>query len=243
MGLLEGQGAVVTGGSRGIGRAIVRRLVADGATVVFSYHQDAAAAKEVVEENDGRAIAVQADLGDPADVARLYEEAGERLDGLDIVVNNAGTAQPRLIDEVTEEEYDRVMAVNAKGVFLSIQHAARRMRDGGRIVNVSTVNTIMAGPGISVYAASKAAVEQFTKVAARELGGRGITVNTVLPGATDTDMLRATNTEQGLQMAVAMTALGRLGTPADIADVVALLVGPDARWITGQQIVAGGGLF
>lgn len=242
MGVLDGKGAIVTGGSRGIGAAVVKRLVADGATVLFTYRQDLPAAHAVVEDCAGRATAVRVDLGDPADIARLYEQGDAVLDGLDIVVNNAGTATTGLIAEVTEADYDAIMAVNTKGVFLSLQHAARRIRDGGRIINVSTLNTVVAGPGVAVYAASKAAVEQFTVVAARELGGRGVTVNTVLPGPTDTDLLRSVNSDAALRTAVTLTPLGRLGEPADIADVVAFLAGPDGRWITGQRLVAGGGI-
>lgn len=239
---LAGRGAIVTGGSRGIGRAIVLRLVADGATVVFSYRQDATAAKQVATEAGERAVPVQADLGVVADVDHLFEFAADRLDGLDILVNNAGTAAAKLISEVTEAEYDDLMAVNTKGTFLAIAHAARRMRDGGRIISISTLNTSMAGRGVAVYAASKAAVEQFTRVAAKELGGRGITANNVSPGATDTDLLRAANSEAALAAMTSMTALGRLGEPADIANVVAFLAGPDGRWITGQTLIASGGL-
>jgi 3-oxoacyl-[acyl-carrier protein] reductase len=243
MGALDGKGAVVTGGSRGIGRAIVARLVADGARVVFSYRQDERGAEQVVAETTGRAVAVQVDLGVPEDLERLFEEIEKRLDGLDILVNNAAMNLPRPIAETPDEEYDRVMAVNAKAVFRTIQYAARHMREGGRIVNLSTANTSFAVPGVSVYAGSKAAVEQFTRVAAKELGGRGITVNTVSPGATDTDLLRGTNTQEGLDFSVSLTPLGRLGQPADIADVVAFLVGPDGRWVTGQNLVASGGLI
>ncbi|GAB2964055.1 SDR family oxidoreductase [Micromonospora polyrhachis] len=243
MGQLDGKGAIVTGGSRGIGRAIVSRLVADGATVVFTYQQDETAAKQVAEESDGRAIPIRADLGVVSDVVSLFEAADAHLDGLDILVNNAGTAVPALIVDVTEADYDRIMAVNSKGVFLAIQQAGRRMRDGGRIVSISSSNTVLAGPGVAVYAASKAAVEQFTRVAAREFGGRGITVNSVSPGATDTDLLRGTNSAEGLRMAEEMTPLGRLGQPADVADVVAFLLGPDGRWMTGQNLVAAGGLI
>ncbi|MGW0432842.1 SDR family oxidoreductase [Micromonospora sp. NPDC003197] len=243
MGQLNEKGAIVTGGSRGIGRAIVSRLVADGATVVFTYQQDETAAKQVAAESDGRAIPVRADLGVVSDVVALFEAADEHLDGLDILVNNAGMAVPALIVDVTEADYDRIMAVNAKGTFLAIQQAARRMRDGGRIVSISTGNTVLAGPGVAVYAASKAAVEQFTRVAAREFGGRGITVNSVSPGTTDTDLLRGTNSAEGLRMAEEMTPLGRLGQPADVADVVAFLLGPDGRWMTGQNLIAAGGLI
>jgi 3-oxoacyl-[acyl-carrier protein] reductase len=243
MPVLDGKGAVVTGGSRGIGRAIVARLVADGATVVFTYQQDERAAEQVVAESGGRAVAVRADLGVPEDLQHLFDEIDKRLDGLDILVNNAAMGTPRPIAETTEEEYDRTMAVNTKAVFLTVQYAARHMRDGGRIVNLSTANTAGSFPGVGVYGASKAAVEQFTRVAARELGARGITVNAVSPGATDTDMLRGANTQEGLDLAVRMTPLGRLGQPADIADVVAFLVGPDGRWVNGQNLVASGGLI
>jgi 3-oxoacyl-[acyl-carrier protein] reductase len=242
MTVLEGKCAVVTGGSRGIGRAIVARLVADGASVLFTYREDERAAEKIVAESTGRAMAVRADLGVPEDLHGLFEEIEKRLDGLDIMVNNAAVSRPMPIAETPEEEYDRAMAVNAKAVFLTMRYAARHMRDGGRIVNLSTGNTVFAAPGGSVYAGSKGAVEQFTKVAAKELGSRGITVNVVSPGATDTDMLRSVNTQEGLDFSVQLTPLGRLGQPADIADVVAFLVGPDSRWITGQNLIAAGGL-
>jgi 3-oxoacyl-[acyl-carrier protein] reductase len=148
-----------------------------------------------------------------------------------------------LLADLTDDEYDRLMAVNLRAVFAAVRHAARHMREGGRIVNLSTLNTTVHGPGMSVYAATKGAVEQLTAVAAHELGGRGITVNAVAPGATDTDLLRATNSADGLAMAARTAALGRLGAPADIADVVAFLAGPDGRWVTGQTIRATGGLF
>jgi 3-oxoacyl-[acyl-carrier protein] reductase len=243
MGVLSGKSALVTGGSRGIGRAIVERLANDGADVVFGFHSDRRAADKTVAATGGRAHAVQADQGDPAEVRRLFQEAEERLGGLDILVNNAAINTTGLIAAFTDEDYDRVMAVNAKGVFVAIRLAAERLRDNGRIINISTLNTALPGPGVSVYAASKAAVEQFAAVASRELGGRGITVNTVSPGAVDTDSLRATNPPEALAQGVALTALGRLGEPADIADVVAFLAGPDARWVTGQNLRATGGLL
>src|SRR5262249_45106537 len=243
---LGGKAAVVTGGSRGIGRAIVERLARDGAEVVFGYRSNSAAAGDVeraVEAGGGRASGFQADLGEPGGIQKLLNYARARLDGLDILVNHAAAQfTPVPIAEASEEAYERVMTVNTKAVFLALQHAARHMRDGGRIVNISTLNTVYPVPGIALYAASKGAVEQFTAVAARELGPRGITVNTVSPGATDTDLLRSTNTEEGLQIAVRRPPLGRLGQPADVADVVAFLAGPDARWLTGQNIHATGGI-
>jgi Dehydrogenases with different specificities (related to short-chain alcohol dehydrogenases) len=196
VGALNGQGALVTGGSRGIGRAIVKRLAADGAAVVFSYLQNEAAAREVVSEvteDGGRAVAVQADQGSLDDLRRLTGQAGEHLDALDIVVINAAGCPVVLIDDMTEDAYDRYMAVHAKGPFFLIQHAGRALRDGGRIIAISTLNTRLHPPGGALYTGAKGALENFTKVAAIELGRRGITANVVSPGATDTEMLRAAN--------------------------------------------------
>jgi len=238
-GVLDGKTAVVTGGSRGIGRAIVERLTRDGATVIFGYLSRADDARAVEHATAGRATGVRADLTAPDGVALLFKEA----DQLDILVNNAAARfVPVPIADVTEEEYDRIMAVNAKAVFRAIQYAARHMRDNGRIISISSLNTVSAAPGGSLYIGSKGAVEQFGAVAAKELGARGITVNTVSPGATDTELLRSTNSPENLEMAAAMTPLGRLGQPADVADVVAFLAGPDGRWMTGQNLRAGGGL-
>jgi 3-oxoacyl-[acyl-carrier protein] reductase len=243
---LRGKAAVVTGGSRGIGRAIVERLARDGAEVVFGYLSNSAAADEVervVAAGGGRATGFQADLGEPGGVQKLLKYAQDYLGNLDILVNNAaGRFTPVPIADITEDGYERVLAVNTKAVLFALQHAARQMRDNGRVINISTLNTTRPVPGIALYAASKGAVEQLTAVAARELGPRGITVNTVSPGATDTELLRTTNTEEGLRLAVQLTPLGRLGQPADVADVVAFLAGPDARWLTGQNIHATGGI-
>ena len=246
MGVLDGKEALVTGGSRGIGRAIVQRLARDGAQVVFSFHDNKAAAEDVVAAVDGcggRAFAVQADQGRMQDLERLFYQADQHLGGLDILVNNAGINPLTGILDVAEPDYDRVMAVNAKGPFFAMQYAARTLPDGGRIINISTLSTVLPVPGKALYVASKAAVEQFTAVAARELGGRGITVNSVSPGITDTDMLRATNPPESIAQAAALTALQRLGQPADIANVVAFLAGPDSGWITGQNLRVTGGFL
>jgi 3-oxoacyl-[acyl-carrier protein] reductase len=236
---LAGKTAVVTGGSRGIGRAIVRRLARDGARVVFSYRRNRAAAVTLAREV-GDAVAVRVDQADLASLEALFEPVA---DGLDILVNNAAMSALFPISDITPELFDRVMAVNARFPLLAMRQAESLMRDGGRIINVSTLNTMVPAPGIALYCASKAALEQFTKVAAREFGPRGITVNTVSPGPTDTEMMRADNPPEALGRIVTLTALGRLGQPADIADVVAFLAGPDARWITGQNIQATGGLL
>jgi 3-oxoacyl-[acyl-carrier protein] reductase len=244
--VLDGKGALVTGGSRGIGRAIVKRLAADGAAVVFSYLQNEAAAREVVREvteDGGRAVAVRADQGSLDDLRRLAGQADEHLDGLDIVVINAAGGLPGLIDKVTEDAYDRFMAVHAKGPFFLIQHAGRVMRDGGRIIAVSTLNTRLHPPGGALYTGAKGALENFTAVAALEFGRRGITANVVSPGATDTELLRAANPGATFEDEVAKTALGRLGRPEDIAAVVAFLAGPDSGWMSGQNLAADGGLL
>ncbi|MFM9372672.1 SDR family oxidoreductase [Streptomyces sp. Da 82-17] len=246
MGVLTGRTAVVTGGSRGIGRAIVERLARDGASVVFNYAQSADAAADVVravEDAGGSVHGVRLDLAEPGAPERLMEIADERFGGLDILVNNAAlnfTVAP--LAETEEHVFDRAMTVNAKAAFLTIRYAARHMRDDGRIVTISTLNTVRPAPRNAPYAASKGAIEQLTAVAAQELGPRGITANTVSPGATDTDLLRGTNSAENLDMAVAMTPLRRLGQPSDVADVVGFLAGPDGRWITGQNIRATGGI-
>ena len=246
MGTLDGKGALVTGGSRGIGRAIVRRLAADGAAVVFSYLRNEAAAQSAVREvaeAGGRALAVRADQGSLADLRRLAGQAGEYLDGLDIVVINAAGGLPEAIDTVTEEVYDQFMAVHAKGPFFLIQHAGRALRDGGRIIAISTVNTRIHPHGGALYTGAKGALENFTAVAAIEFGRRQITVNIVSPGFTDTELLRANNPGSTFEAEVARTALRRLGQPEDVAAVVAFLAGPDSGWISGQNLAADGGLL
>ncbi|WP_101463271.1 SDR family oxidoreductase [Nocardia fluminea] len=245
-----GRTAVVTGGGRGIGAAIVRRLAADGASVVFSYRDDTDAADRLVKQiraDGGSVWAVKADQADRDAVIRLFDEADRRFagsagPGLNVLVVNAGTVSTCAIDEVSEDDYERIMAVNTKGAFFTLQQAFPRLRDHARVVAVSTMSTVYASGGESVYAASKAAVEQFIRVAAKELGPRGITANTIAPGPTDTDLLRAAVPEEARQAVAHMTPLGRLAQPSDIAEVAAFLIGPDSGWITGQNIPANGGL-
>lgn len=238
--------AIVTGGSGGIGSAIARRLAEDGAAVVINYVRNADKAQEVVaaiEARGGQALAIQADISQVADIHHLFQKAIAHFGELNILINNAvkpGAFKP--IAEVTEAEFDEQFAVNTRGTFFALQEAARQMADGGRIVNISTVGTINSVPaGASVYTGTKAAVEQFTMALARELGGRGITVNTVSPGVTETEGFRKNAPPEMQILAAQMSPLGRIGQPQDIGDVVGFLVSDQARWLTGQNIRACGG--
>ncbi len=242
----DGKVALVTGASRGIGRAIALRLARDGAALVVNYAGNAEAARKVVAEVEaggGRAVAVQADVGVVADVARLFDEAIEHFGKLDILVNNAGIILYKPLAEVTEEEFDRIFAVNVKGTYFACQQAAKRMADGGRIVNFSSSTTALMLPTYSAYVATKGAVEQLSHVLAKELGPRGITVNVVAPGPIDTELFGQGKTAEDKQRFAQMAALNRLGQPEDIADVVAFLASEEARWVTGQNLRANGGLI
>jgi 3-oxoacyl-[acyl-carrier protein] reductase len=242
MASLKGKVAVVTGASRGIGRGIAERLAKDGAAIVVNYTKSADEAEKVVagiKAHGGTARAVQADVSKVDDIRRLFQETKKVFGRLDILINNAGIFWAKPIVDTTEEEYDRMFAVNTKGQFFALQEAAKHMADGGRIVNISTGGTKLAFPGISIYGASKSALEFFTKVAAKELGSKNITVNTVSPGYTETDML---SDPQFRTIGVQASPLGRLGTPVDIAQVVSFVVSDDAGWITGDTIQAGGGV-
>lgn len=242
---METRAAVVTGGSRGIGAAIVRRLADAGLGVVFGYHGDKQAADAVLKEvyeAGGRAWAVAADLADPDQPRRLFSTASGRLGRLDVLVNNAAVPARAELNEITVERFDRVFAINTRAALLATQHAAERMSTGGRIINISSVSTSWPGADEMLYAASKAALEQVSRVASRALGARGITVNTIAPGTTDTAFLHENVPEEVRRTVAGMTPLGRLGAPEDIAAVVAYLASPDAGWLTGQNIRADGGL-
>ena len=233
--------AIVTGASAGIGRAIAERLAQEGATVVVNYGKSADKAKAVVagiESKGGKAVAVQADMSKIADVRRLIHETVQRFGRLDILVNNAGMVTFKPLVETTEHEFDQIFALNAKGPYFAMQEAAKVIEDGGRIVNISTDGTHMGFSGATVYLGSKGALEQFTKGLAHELAPRGVTVNTVSPGFTETAMLPDAFRETGAQM----SPLKRLGTAQDIADVVAFVVSDQGRWLTGQNIHASGGV-
>jgi 3-oxoacyl-[acyl-carrier protein] reductase len=245
---LAGKTALVTGASRGIGRAIAERLAADSARVAVHYGSNVAAAKETVaaiEQGGGQAFAIQAELGADDDVDTLFAglEAELNGDALDILVNNAGTLDLTPIGQVTPEAFDRSYAVNVRAPFFIIQRALPLLRDGGRIINISSAVTRVASP-FPHYAMNKGAIEVLGHTLAQAVGARGITVNTVAPGVTETDMGAWVDGAPGIRESVVSTiALGRLGVVADIADVVAFLASDEARWVTGVTIDVSGGTW
>ncbi|MCK1383603.1 SDR family oxidoreductase [Bradyrhizobium sp. 21] len=238
--------AIVTGGSRGIGAAIARRLAREGIAVAINYASGREAADALVAEIEaagGRALAVQADLADPATPARLFDAAERGFGGVDILVNNAAVMELGPLAEVTDEAFARQMTVNVESVFRSMREAARRLREDGRIVSFSSSVVGLHQPGYGVYAATKAAVEAMTHILAKELGGRRITVNAIAPGPVETRLFLEGKSEQQVRAIAAMNPFGRLGQPDDIAGVVAFLTGRDSGWVNGQIIRANGGVI
>jgi len=234
---LHGKVAIVTGAGRGIGSAIASRLAHDGAEVVVHFGRSKKEAEALAKSLGG--IALGADMAKPGEIRELFEKVSQNFGRLDILVNNAGVAEFAPVVSISDEQFERVFNVNCRGAFVALQEAARRISRGGRIVNISTGATVGGTPGGSIYCGSKAALEQFTRALALELAPKQVTVNTVSPGFTETDMFRQF---PGLEKrAMELTPLGRLGAPEDIADVIGFLVSDQARWITGQNIHAGGG--
>jgi 3-oxoacyl-[acyl-carrier protein] reductase len=236
--------ALVTGGSRGIGREIALRLAADGYAIAIVYASSAGEASQVADaiaDKHGQAIAIQADIADPDAVEAAFTRAEQVFGEIDVVVNAAGIMLRSPIADLDLDDLDRIYRTNIRGTFAVSQQAARRLRGGGAIINFSSTLTRRSLSHCAAYTASKAAVEALTLILARELSGRGITVNTVAPGPTATAMFLDGRDEQAIARAAASSPLGRLGTPADIAEVVAFLAGP-GRWVNGQVIYANGGL-
>lgn len=238
--------AIVTGASKGIGAATALRLARDGFAVAVNYSRSAADADAVVraiEAEGGRAIAVQADVADPQAMAALFSRTEGELGSVDVIVNNAGTMKLEPIAAVSDENFDRVVATNLKGVFNGMREAARRLNAGGRIISLSTSVVGTYGPNYGVYAATKAAVEALTHVLSKELGQKGITVNVVAPGPTATDLFTEGKSEELIARITGTIPLGRLGTPDEIAAVIAFLAGPDGAWVNGQVIRTNGGMI
>src|SRR5580700_8623361 len=241
---LEGKIALITGGSRGIGAAIAKRLAADGAKVAITYTKGADAAASVVKEIEragGKAIAIQADAADADAGKAAVEKTFATFGRLDVLVNNAGTAIPKTFEETTLEEMDRVLDINVRGVFVATQAALKHMNEGGRIIMIgSAVGERAVAPGLVPYAATKGAVKMFTQALSRELGSRGITVNNVQPGPIDTELNPALGDWAVPQKAA--TALDRYGLVDEIAAMVAFVAGPESSYITGANLTVDGGM-
>jgi len=236
--------AIVTGASRGIGRAIALRLAADGFAAVVNYAGNAAKAQETVaaiEAAGGKAVAIQGDVGDPTDVDALFEGAKHAFGRVDVVVNSAGVMPMAPISEASLAEFDKVIATNLRGAFLVLANAAANLDEGGRIIALSTSVIAKSFPSYGPYIASKAGVEGLVHVLANELRGRGITVNAVAPGPVGTDLFFNGKTPEQIEKIANLAPLQRLGTPEDIAGVVSFLAGPDGAWVNSQVVRANGG--
>jgi 3-oxoacyl-[acyl-carrier protein] reductase len=245
MGILSGKVILVTGASRGIGAAVAIKLAEAGASVIANYAESKAGADQVVKtirEKGGAAIAVKADVSDPQQVKALFDAAIAEYGKLDVLINNAGVMFTKMIKDTTDEDFDRLFNINVKGVFNTLREAASRLADHGSIINFSTSSNRMLLPGYAAYVASKAAVEQFTRIFAKEVGGRGINVNSLSPGPTDTELFTDGKSAETISKLASMSAFNRIATPEDIARIVVFLASDDAKWITAQNIGANGGV-
>ena len=241
---LNGKVAVVTGASKGIGAEVARRLASDGFAVVVNHSNSESDAEDVVDainKRGGQAIAVKANVGDPAAVTELFSRSVKAFGGIDVLVNNAGIMKLAPLAEVADESFDAQVSVNFAGVFYCMREGARKLRDDGRIISFSSSVIGTYASTYGVYAATKAAVEAMTHVLAKELGPRGITVNAVAPGPVATKLFLDGKSQSLLDTIVKDIPLGRLGQPVDIAGVVSFLAGPDAGWVNGQVLRTNGG--
>jgi 3-oxoacyl-[acyl-carrier protein] reductase len=238
--------AIVTGASRGIGAAVAERLARDGIAVGVNFSGNLEPAQALVDkitQAGGRAIAIQADVSDPSAVRTLFDRMESEFGGVDILVNNAGIMQLSNIVDADDELFDRQIAVNLKGVFNGLREAAKRLRDGGHIINFSSSVVGLYQPTYAIYAATKAGVEAMTHILSKELRGRNITVNAIAPGPTATDLFLKGKPPEAIDQLAKMSPLERLGEPEDIANSVAFLASPDAAWINGQVLRANGGII
>ncbi len=243
--ITEPKVAVVTGASRGIGAAVAHRLARDGFAVLVNYAESAGPAEEVVSKikwEGGRASAYRADVSDPAAVRGMFDAAEEQFGGIDVVVNNAGIMTLANVADTSDDAFDRMVAINLKGTFNTLREAARRLRTGGRIINLSTSVVGLLLPTYAAYVATKAGVEAMTSILAKELRGRNITVNAVAPGPTATDLFLNGKSPELVERMAKMAPLERLGSPKDVAAAVSFLAGPDGGWINGQTLRANGGI-
>ncbi|MBD2870266.1 SDR family oxidoreductase [Paenibacillus arenilitoris] len=242
---LAGKTAIVTGASRGIGRVLAQRLASQGAKVAVNYYSNRDQAEEIAEQisrTNGQAVAVQADVSKVGDIRKLFEETAGHFGGIDILINNAGLGIMKPVEAITEEDFDRVFNLNVKGSYFASQLAADYMKEDGSIVNFSTSVIGLMLPAYSLYAASKGAVEQFTRHLAKELAPRGIRINAVAPGPIQTEFFMAGKSEELIERFKQMNAFNRLGEPEDVAGVVQFLLSEEAGWITGQTLRVNGGM-
>jgi len=237
--------ALVTGGSRGIGAAIVQRLARDGFAVAINYassaHEADALAAEI-RDAGGRALAVRADVSKAAEVTALFDQVQAELGRIDVLVNSAGVLSVQPLADTTDEQFERTFDINTRGTFNTLRAAATRLADGGRIVNVSSTTIALNLPGYAIYIGSKAAVESFTHVFSKELRGRQITVNAVAPGPVATELFLKGKSPELIEHFTKLPPLERLGQPEDVAGVVSFLAGPDSGWVNGQILRANGGI-
>lgn len=242
---LKGKTAIVTGASRGIGATIAIRLAEAGANVVVNYNGSQAKAQDVaehIEKANGKSFLLQADVSKYSQAEKLFDTAIRHFGKVDILVNNAGVMKNNLIQNATDEDYDLNFEINVRGVFNMLKLASTKLAENGSIINFSSTTTRLMMPAYGLYSASKAAVEQMSRVFAKEIGGRGINVNSVLPGTTNTELFREGKSEESISKLASLTAFKRIGEPEDIAKTVLFLASDDAKWITGQNIATNGGL-
>jgi 3-oxoacyl-[acyl-carrier protein] reductase len=245
MNTLNNKVVLVTGASKGIGAAVARKLAAEGAKVIINYAGGREAAGQTVQsirDNGGEAIALQADVSKAAEVASLFDAAIAHYSRIDVLVNNAGIMITKLLKDTTDEDFNRQFEVNVRGTFNTLREAATKLADGGSIINFSSTTTRVMMPTYSTYVATKGAVEQLTRVFAKEIGPRGINVNAVLPGPTNTELFTKGKSQELIGRLASLNAFNRIGEPEDIAKVVAFLASDEAKWISGQTIGVNGAM-